>query len=338
MNVTYLIGNGFDIACGLKTRFTDFVKEYLSTITDDTDICSFMSLIQQDLCTWADAEYAFGQLTQNINNVKQFKKCYRDFIKQLKQYLQAQQNVLNGKILKKEKMAFIRGLKSFQRFLVDEPRREFESCVNGMDTQTIQYNFLVFNYTEVFENLLKRSLAELSGNLGKVDLFGKDCDCILGNTIYVHGSLASPPIIFGVNDTEQIRYLLHKENPDMAQILIKPVANKELSPDRFNNCLEIIRQSDIICSYGMSIGLTDSIWWNEILNWLAGKENANFIIHYWEPECDFSIADDVMQTIKDCKKKFISNSKSNTRTYKSLKDRIHVVINQNPFHIVMHAQ
>ena len=29
MNVTYLIGNGFDIACGLKTRYVDFVNEYL---------------------------------------------------------------------------------------------------------------------------------------------------------------------------------------------------------------------------------------------------------------------------------------------------------------------
>jgi len=337
MNVTYLIGNGFDIACGLKTRFSDFIKDYLSSQTDDADICSFMSLIKQDLCTWADAEYAFGQLTETVNNVNQFKKCYRDFLKHLKSYLQSQQNGLTWKISKQQKKQFMQGLKSFQKHLTVESMKEIESCVNCVDTQTIRYNFLVFNYTEVFEKLLHRSLPETSENLGVVDICGSDYVCELGSTKYVHGSLASPPIIFGVNDPDQIKYLLLRSNTGMSQILVKPYANKTLSPNRFDSCLETIRQSDVICTYGMSIGLTDSLWWNEILSWLSENKNANFIIHYWEPECDCNIAADVMQTITDCKKRFILNAKSDVRTQRSLKDRIHVVINQNPFHIVMHA-
>lgn len=110
MNVTYLICYGFDIACGLKTRFSDFIQEYLVIKSDDNDICHFKSLIEEDICTWADAEYAFGQLTEKVNSVKLFNKCYRDFLYHLKLYLENQQKILKGPIKKAEKTAFIRGL------------------------------------------------------------------------------------------------------------------------------------------------------------------------------------------------------------------------------------
>lgn len=337
MNVTYLIGNGFDIACGLKTKFSDFIQEYLLIKSDDNDICHFKSLIEEDICTWADAEYAFGQLTEKVNSVKLFNKCYRDFLFHLKLYLENQQKILKGPIKKAEKTAFIRGLKEVQRYLQDERRREFESCMSCIDKCTINYNFLIFNYTEVFQNLLNRSLIEKSEDLGAMNLCGNNCECKLGTIEYVHGSLSSPPIIFGVNDPEQIRQLIHRPNPEMSQILVKPYANRTLSPMRFNRCIDTIKQSDVICTYGMSLGQTDALWWKEILNLLSENKNSNLIIHYWEPRCDEAVAGDVIQTIKDCKRRFITNAQSDVRTQRSLKDRMHVIINQNPFHIVMHA-
>lgn len=36
MNVTFLIGNGFDLNLGLATQYPDFLKEYLVDNPDDT--------------------------------------------------------------------------------------------------------------------------------------------------------------------------------------------------------------------------------------------------------------------------------------------------------------
>ena len=35
MNVTFLVGNGFDINLGLKTKYTDFYPSYLAKGYDD---------------------------------------------------------------------------------------------------------------------------------------------------------------------------------------------------------------------------------------------------------------------------------------------------------------
>ena len=36
MNITFFIGNGFDIGLGLKTRYEDFYKEYCDAQDTDT--------------------------------------------------------------------------------------------------------------------------------------------------------------------------------------------------------------------------------------------------------------------------------------------------------------
>lgn len=37
MQITFLIGNGFDIGLGLKTRYTEFYKEYIRLAPNDSE-------------------------------------------------------------------------------------------------------------------------------------------------------------------------------------------------------------------------------------------------------------------------------------------------------------
>jgi hypothetical protein len=338
MNITYLIGNGFDIACGLKTRYVDFIQTYLTSDNDDKDIREFKSNIEQDLCTWADAEYAFGALTEKIVNVKKFRKYFRDFLYHLNVYFQEQQSkVRYADIKKAETATFKIGLKDYQSFLSDEAKREISDCTNCLDHSSLNFNFLVFNYTEVFERLLRKSIPSKTSELGVAVSNGSPCRCRLESVEYAHGSLKSLPLIFGVNDPEQIRYLIHRRNPDIEQILVKPVGNRETRSFAFERCKSMIHQSDIVCIFGMSIGATDALWWNEILTLLSNNKKANLLIHYWDPECNVAIAGDVIQTTRECKNKLITNAKSDIRMQRSLCDRIHVIINRNPFHISMHV-
>ena len=56
MNVTYLIGNGFDLGLGLKTRFSDFLPIYISEKSKDEDILEFQEDIAKSIDDWSDFE------------------------------------------------------------------------------------------------------------------------------------------------------------------------------------------------------------------------------------------------------------------------------------------
>ena len=49
MNITYLIGNGFDLNLGLRTRYTDFYDYYLNNTESDTENISKLNALFKDL-------------------------------------------------------------------------------------------------------------------------------------------------------------------------------------------------------------------------------------------------------------------------------------------------
>ena len=71
MNITFLIGNGFDIKLGLKTRYTDFYPVYIAS-NKDKDINDsakrFADLIDSNYETWADFEMAFAKKAFGTKN------------------------------------------------------------------------------------------------------------------------------------------------------------------------------------------------------------------------------------------------------------------------------
>ena len=51
MNITFMIGNGFDLNIGLKTRYKDFILEYLKIDTKDDMLKKFKKiLIEMLIC------------------------------------------------------------------------------------------------------------------------------------------------------------------------------------------------------------------------------------------------------------------------------------------------
>lgn len=102
MNVTILVGNGFDLNLNLKTKYTDFIENYCGdTGGDSKDIKSFKDDIIKDCETWANAELAFGMYTINFlgseDGAEKFCNCHDDFCENLAQYLQSQEKLLNWK-------------------------------------------------------------------------------------------------------------------------------------------------------------------------------------------------------------------------------------------------
>ena len=337
MNITYLIGNGFDISCGLKTRYVDFINEYLEVESDDPDIRNFKKLIADDYCTWSDAELAFGQLTEKIESATKFRKCFRDFLIGLNTYFTKQEASFDcDAISNEESTTFLAGLKHFHVLLKEESKEILEACVGNGDRNHVTYNFIIFNYTGLFEKILRCSIPENSNDLGSIQIGTKEYPCLLGSLEYAHGSLSSPPLIFGVNDPDQISHSILRNNRQLIQTMVKPIESHDTRLNAYNRCKKMIQESDIICTFGMSIGATDSTWWNEILTRLSKNDCANLLIHQWNLECNKTLAGDITRETRKCKNKLIKSAKVDFEVVTGVKNRIHVLINENPFHISMH--
>lgn len=79
MNITYLIGNGFDLNLGLETKYTDFIKVYKNQVMSDKKIEDFRWRVAANLALWSNAELAFGKCTKDFINVSEFCDCHEDF-------------------------------------------------------------------------------------------------------------------------------------------------------------------------------------------------------------------------------------------------------------------
>ena len=104
MNVTFLIGNGFDINLGLRTKYTDFIEIYREIQPQDNEIIKRFkrNVIEKNLPRWSDAELAFGEATSSISEnftVEDFCDCHTHFCKTLAEYLRSEQKRL---VLNKE--------------------------------------------------------------------------------------------------------------------------------------------------------------------------------------------------------------------------------------------
>lgn len=82
-NVTFLIGNGFDLNVGLKTRYIDFYKIYVIENENDSNIIrNFKKEILRSEAhgwrNWMDFEVGMGQQSKNFKGetpVEDFIEC-----------------------------------------------------------------------------------------------------------------------------------------------------------------------------------------------------------------------------------------------------------------------
>lgn len=255
-NILYILGNGFDIAMGMKTSYPDFYK-YLSK-QDDKDYCRLLKLMKADVKMrkelWADMEIALGGFTANAYNNDEFIDFYYELCDQLRFYLETQENDFKTLVLREPKIKdlFIKDISDFSTFLkeadqLEYRRRIFDNCF---------IDIMSYNYTNVLEILLS-SNGDLSSSDEKWDLGN------LRKVIHVHGKL-DDTIIVGVDKKDQIDNYLIRNDLSAQNVLIKAQANKAMRTLRAQNCEELINKADVIILYGVSLGETDEHWWKLI--------------------------------------------------------------------------
>lgn len=280
MQITFFIGNGFDLNLGLKTSFSDFLESYREPQPGDSeDIRRFKNEILTDELLWSNAELAFGRYTEKCQSLGISSDTFCDlkehFCDKLAEYLEAQESLVDASEIAH---GFGESLKRITSGLSTIQREQLQSVIEKHDSGFI-YNFIVFNYTEIIDRILSagcRNKLDLGTRRPKNTNHGNT----IGKTIHVHGT-TKQDMVLGVNDISQIASpeLFDGAPPENIASLIKIETNHLFEERADERTLDLLNKSHLVYVYGMALGETDSLWWDRLCKWLASNPSNHVIIH-----------------------------------------------------------
>lgn len=332
MNVTFLIGNGFDLNLGLATQYPDFLKEYLVDQPKDNDeIKRFKEDIRkrdaEDQANnvdrlWSNAELAFGSYTGDVaaqgKTVDTYFERYDDFCWRLAQYLQKQKLrfCTNGR-----GQDFIDSIQDFHAGLTETQKVVIDKAEAGINGGYV-FDFIIFNYTEIIDEIIK-DIKESKLKFGNRVMGSTNYVNSIGRVIHVHGTTAQN-MIFGVNDESQVAgmELFEGMSPNYLNSLIKQKTNQGNEARIDEKTLDIINSSSCFYIYGMSIGATDAIWWQRIIKRMKEASAVHTYIYGYDAPKETLIQRKRWFYNDEKKEQLLSFSSEQTS---GLTERIHVV-------------
>lgn len=281
MNITYLIGNGFDVNIGLNSRYADFYRYYVKHQPENeadvvkrfkeginTYIKNETQKDDLDTIDWRDLEVALGQFTEKMT-IEEGEPLYLDINDNLKEYLLGEYRYFDPEAYSKEE--FINHLlnpvtKHFNRNTVASIKR-YMASINSEDFISI----INFNYTNSIEDLtgFKGTSLPLGGSVAGRKAY-------LQSLFHIHQTLKDEEILVGVNDVSQIANKQFQENRFLSNLYIKPRTNALLGTGISQDCEAVIANTDLFVLFGTSAGITDKDWWRAVCERLVNS-NARLI-------------------------------------------------------------
>lgn len=325
MNITFLIGNGFDVNLGLKTKYKEFIEIYKDIPNKNLTVHEFKKQIDSNKELWVDAELAFGQCTINFRGpsaAMNVLACHEDFCIELAKYLRNEEIkldvVYDEELIKKATSVGLRDIKKGFRI---EEAENIQNFINGFSSGLV-YNFITYNYTRTLDKCLdctKRDVKALGNN-------GNNPNRI-GDIVHIHGT-TEDDMIFGLNDETQIvnMEIFKDAEPEILSQIVKVKANKMYRRKMDEKANNLLSGSHIIYIYGMSLGETDKLWWERICNLLIKRTTVRVIVYSYETKqfesrllgAKYAIAE------RKIKEKLLSYLKLTEEQKQSIMPRIHV--------------
>ena len=156
-NITFLIGNGFDLNVGLKTRFTDFYQVYTEIGPNDSSVIKrFKKEIlkgkDKDWKDWKDFELGMGQQSVQFGKetpAEDFIECFNDFVVQFNEYLQAECAKVDwDSVDSKTYQVFAQSIYEFYSFVKIADQSDIKKAAR-IGTEYTSVCFLQFNYSDI---------------------------------------------------------------------------------------------------------------------------------------------------------------------------------------------
>lgn len=332
MNITFLVGNGFDIGLGLKSRFSDYYPIYIEQAKSKPNFLKGLAdNISSDLQNWSDFEIEMGRYTDKFtpSTKRQYIFQINDFENGLANYLQNEEAKINPLDANKVCDKIISTLKTFYIHpnLPNGSSDAINRIFNEHKLDDFIYNFIDFNYTTVLDKCLN-SIPDKLISSRTVGI--KTLKRSIGDIVHVHGSIGDSPII-GLNDISQISNSELRYDKNFSDLIVKPKINSLICSGNDTKTDRIIQNSNIICVYGMSLGYTDKIWWETIIKWLEKDSSRELIIYNCDKQFTASTHVNTILKRKDILNTLFLLAKDAKIIFEKIRPHIHISLNRNIF-------
>ena len=320
MKILYIIGNGFDINLGLKTRYSDFYEYYKKLESKSPIVKTLKDNIGKNFKNWSDLEQAIGVYTENFSTVDEFIEVYEDIGDNLGDYLKEQENRFDFSKIDIEKLSEY--LAFPEKSLLKADKEIVEEYKNKWNSEHWDVNIITLNYTNSLEQILGSEYTSLI--LG----VHHNSKIILRGLEHIHG-YCDDRMIMGVNDVSQIKNQSFHNNQDILDALIKPNCNKVNKTTIDNLCNSQITKANVICIFGSSIGDTDNYWWYAIGEQL--KKGIYLLIFTRGEEISKRWSYKKAKSEREMRDYFLNKTNLNDEEKASFRDNIFVGVNTEMF-------
>lgn len=277
MNITFFIGNGFDLNQGLNTRFSDF-ESYFNKNSSADNIIKKWGTKNTDL--WSDMEYQLGQSMKELSEqqIKAFQADKQEMESLLLEYLETEQTrfQLGPQDEENVKKELIRSITDYIKVLSTVDKNTISNTRSRNSNSDIVYQFISFNYTNTLDRVVE--IAKKAGSIGShQSQQGRNMSHTIGGVHHIHGTINSE-MILGVNDINQINNSVLQKNKRFMDTQVKERINRRLGQQKTENVEKIVSDSKIIAIFGMSYGVTDKRWWKLLGNWLLQNQDNTLVL------------------------------------------------------------
>lgn len=341
-----MLGNGFDIQCGLQTSYINFYeyilkKKYSLELFQEMDekfvskidnmIYSEIYKSKDSIETWADLEFQLGAFTKRLKEENQetgiaerFLDDFETLREDLNEYLKGIQIQDNVQINADFSEILFTTMDKFFNGVLEQEHDEIQSMLSENTNSHFNYRFISFNYTNSLQLVLQNSSKDTKRNSFNNSNLNQNFNKAIIN---VHGVI-DRFLTLGLNDESQLATDFF-ERDDLIDLL-KPDSLANSREYRRRNAENVIENSDIIVIFGMSIGSTDKHWWEKIAEVLLKAKNKKLIIHLYEKEPSYLSSRKVRLRRKKKKDEFLShldNLDLSDEKISQLRKKIYIVTN-----------
>ncbi len=269
MNITFLIGNGFDLRLGMNTRYTDMYPSYLTKHSSDAVICEFKKVLQQaapnGYKTWGDFEMAMAQHAAHFKSEGELIACVRDFKEHMGSHLVKEQTAFLEYI--KGKSGNLSCAREMARSMREFYKGQTPNVINAIESlgnlDNARFRFITFNYTTLLDQII-----QIHDSYCKIGIREKP--------IHIHGSLDTD-VVLGIDNIDQFGQLPYQLTKKGERAFVKPLFNSQFDKARITAAERTIEESDVICIYGMSLGASDDTWIKMIYEWIVANRDHHLI-------------------------------------------------------------
>ncbi|WP_040254742.1 AbiH family protein [Psychroserpens mesophilus] len=321
MRIIHLIGNGFDINHGIKTRYPDFYQYYRAVHSDNSIINKLKEEIANDHVNWSDMEFAFGKHTSKITSLEELDLIVTDIAKNLGEYLKKQEDKFDFSKVNKRKIHEY--LANPENVLLPADKNQITKFKNNFKNLTWTTDIVTFNYTKVLEEMLGNEFKNI--NIGN---HHNGLSNTLRSIDHIHG-YTNRRLIFGLNDISQVENEEFHNNQDIFELIIKSAANQASRTTIDQRVITRIKQANLICLFGSSIGETDKCWWELIGECL--KKDIRLIIYDIDPLIDELLPQKKMRTERKIIEKFLIKTNLSKEEKNLARNRIFIGLNTDMF-------